>query len=57
MGRNAQAAHGQIQPGAQPFAKGGKVKHDDVKEDKAMIKKMVKPSALAGKKCGGKVKK
>lgn len=28
------------------FAKGGAVKHDDVKQDKAMIRGMVKPSAL-----------
>jgi hypothetical protein len=27
------------------YAKGGAVKHDDAKEDKAMIKKMVKPEA------------
>lgn len=34
--------------------KGGKVvKHDDVKEDKALIKKMVKPEARTGKKDGG----
>jgi hypothetical protein len=58
MGRNAQALSGQCQAGAEPFKKGGAVKakkHDDVKEDKAMIKKMVKPAAL--KACGGKVKK
>lgn len=35
------------------FAKGGAV-HDDVKADKALIKKMVKPIA---KKCGGRVAK
>jgi len=34
--------------------KGGKVeKHDDVKEDKALIRKMVKPSARTGKLGGG----
>jgi hypothetical protein len=34
--------------------RGGKAKkHDDVKEDKALIKKMVKPSARTGKKEGG----
>jgi hypothetical protein len=33
-------------------AKGGKV-HDDVKEDTALIKKMVKPTARTGKKEGG----
>lgn len=35
---------------------GGKVqKHEDVKEDKALIKKMVRPSARTGKDDGGKV--
>lgn len=57
MGRNAQALSGQVQKGAQPFKKGGAVKHDDVKEDRAMVKSMVKPSALTGKACGGKMKK
>jgi hypothetical protein len=33
--------------------KGGAAKHDDVKEDKALIKKMVKPTARTGKKEGG----
>ena len=33
--------------------KGGAAKHDDVKEDKALIKKMVKPSARTGKDTGG----
>lgn len=37
-----------------PYKKGGKAeKHEDVKEDKALIKKMVKPSARTGKKEGG----
>lgn len=56
MGRNAQALSGQIQPGAKPFKDGGAVKHDDVKADKALVKKMVKPVALTGKAKGGKVK-
>lgn len=34
------------------FKRGGMV-HDDVAEDKAMVRKMVKPEALTGKKCGG----
>lgn len=38
------------------YAKGGSV-HDDAAMDRALIKKVVKPSALTGKKCGGKVKK
>ena len=33
--------------------KGGSAKHEDVAEDKALIKKMVKPSARTGKKEGG----
>jgi hypothetical protein len=57
MGRNAQACCGQVQPGAQPFKKGGVVKHSDAKQDKAMIKKAVKAECLTGKKCGGAVKK
>jgi hypothetical protein len=55
MGRNAQSCSGQVQPGAQPFKKGGAV-HTDEKMDRKMVKKMVKPSALTGKKTGGKVK-
>jgi hypothetical protein len=55
MSKLAQQLGGQSQ--VKCYAKGGMVKHDDVKEDKAMIKKMVKPSALTGRKCGGKVKK
>lgn len=31
--------------------------HKDVKQDKAMVKKMVKKDALKGMKCGGKVQK
>ena len=38
-----------------PYKKGGKVVHDDVKEDKALIKKMVKPEARTGKEKGGKI--
>ncbi len=36
------------------FAKGGAVKHDDVKEDKALIAKELKARGL---KCGGKTKR
>lgn len=36
-----------------PYKKGGMAKHPDVAEDKTLIKKMVKPSALTGKKDGG----
>jgi hypothetical protein len=35
--------------------KGGMAKHEDVKEDMALIKKMVKPSARTGRKEGGGV--
>ena len=38
--------------GANPYKKGGKV-HEDVAEDKALIKKMVKPSARTARKDGG----
>jgi hypothetical protein len=38
--------------GANPYKKGGKV-HEDVAEDKALIKKMVKPTARTGKDEGG----
>lgn len=37
------------------FAKGGAVKGKEEKEDVALLKKMVKPTAL-NKKCGGRVK-
>lgn len=33
---------------------GGAVKHDDAAADRKMIKGMVKPSALTGKKKGGR---
>ena len=36
-----------------PYKKGGAVKHSDVAADKALIKKMVKPSARTGKNKGG----
>jgi hypothetical protein len=36
-----------------PYKKGGKVKHSDAAMDKALIKKMVKPSARTGKAEGG----
>ena len=55
MGNLAKQLGGQSQ--VKCYAKGGAVKHDDAKEDKAMIKKMVKPEALTGKACGGKAKK
>lgn len=58
MGRLAKVMQGQCQSGLKAYKDGGKVmKHTDEKEDKAMIKKMVKPEALTGKKCGGAVKR
>lgn len=36
-----------------PYKKGGMAKHEDVAEDKALIKKMVKPEARTGKLGGG----
>lgn len=56
MGRLAKVVQGQSQPGLKAYKKGGAV-HNDEKMDKAMVKKMVKPEALTGAKCGGKVKK
>ncbi len=51
MGKLAQQLGGQSQ--VKCFKKGGMV-HDDVKQDKALIKKVLKEKGL---KCGGKVKK
>ena len=39
--------------GKQKLKKGGATKHDDVKQDMALIKKMVKPEARKGKAIGG----
>jgi len=56
MGRLAKVKQGQSQPGLKAYKKGGAV-HDDAQMDRAMVKKMVKPDALTGKMCGGKVGK
>ncbi len=56
MGRLAKVMGGQCQSGLKAYKAGGKV-HDDAAMDRAQIKRMVKPSALTGKKCGGKVGK
>lgn len=40
-----------------PYKKGGAVKHEDEKADKALVRKMVKKEALTGKKEGGKIEK
>jgi hypothetical protein len=42
-------------PQGTPYKKGGAVKHSDEAADKALIKKMVKPSARTGKEKGGEV--
>lgn len=38
------------------YAKGGAVKHDDEKQDRALIKKMISAEDKKEMKCGGKVK-
>lgn len=40
----------------QNYKKGGRVAHEDEPEDRSLVKKMVKPSALKGMKKGGEVK-
>jgi hypothetical protein len=47
---------GQIQPGMKAYKDGGAV-HGDAAMDRTLVKKMVKPAALSGKACGGKVAK
>ncbi len=54
MGRLAKVIQGQAQPGLKEYKRGGAVKHDDVKEDKKMVREMVKPEALTGKRKGGR---
>jgi len=57
MGRLAKVMQGQSQPGLKAYKKGGAVKHDDIKEDKALIKAELKKAGVAAKCMGGKVKK
>lgn len=54
MGRLAKVLGGQKQPGLKSFKEGGKVKHEDVAEDKKLIAAELKKRGL---KCGGKAKK
>jgi len=54
MSKLSNQLSGQCQKGLKVYAKGGAVKHDDVKEDKALIAKELKARGL---KCGGKAKK
>lgn len=42
-------------PGMGPMKRGGKAEHDDVREDRALIKSMVKGKSLTGKREGGEV--
>jgi len=56
MGRLAKSMQGQIQPGMKAYKDGGAV-HGDAAMDRTLVKKMVKPAALSGKACGGKVAK
>ena len=53
MGSLAKQMQGQSQQ-VKMYAKGGAVKHDDAKQDKALIAKELKARGL---KCGGKGKK
>ena len=54
MGKLAKVLGGQSQPGLKMYAKGGSA-HNDEAEDRALLRKAVKPSALTGKKGGGRV--
>lgn len=56
MSKLAKKLSGQAQPGLKLYKAGGRV-HDDEVMDKIIVKKMMKPGALTGKKCGGKVGK
>ena len=53
MGRLAKKLAGELQPGQKAYKDGGAV-HGDEAEDRALLKKAVKKSALTGKKAGGK---
>lgn len=61
MGRNAQSLSGQVQPGAQPYKKGGLVFEKSKKdvEPKGMKEGSKKEEALDKKQmaCGGRSKK
>lgn len=53
MGRLAKVLGGQAQSGLKAYKDGGKVKHDDIVEDKKLIAKELKKRGL---KKGGKCK-
>ena len=46
-----------MRPGVGPMKRGGKAEHPDEREDRALVKKMVKGEALTGKKHGGRAHK
>ena len=50
-------AMGAKKTGSDTWKKGGPAPHDDEAMDKALIKKLVRPDAMVGKKAGGKVMK
>jgi len=56
MGRLAKVVQGQSQPGLKAYRKGGAVKHDDEKQDRALIKKMLKQEDKRELKKGGRCK-
>ena len=43
-----------MRPGVGPMKRGGKAEHPDEREDRALVKKMVKGNALTGKATGGR---
>ena len=55
MGSLAKQLQGQSQQ-VKMYAKGGPVKHDDEKQDKALIAKMIKAESKTEKKSGGRAK-
>lgn len=52
--KHGHTPHHEMCHGGKAYKAGGAVKHDDVAEDKKLIKKEVKASALKHKKHGGK---
>ena len=46
-----------MRPGVGPMKRGGKAEHPDEREDRALVKKMVKGNALTGKATGGRAHK
>jgi len=46
-----------MRPGVGPMKRGGKAEHPDEREDRVLVKKMVKGNALTGKADGGEISK